>query len=125
MRNSHLYLFGVAAVTLGFVAATPGAALAMQDEPAETAGPSTATASDMTPDQKADFDSWPVEKQTEYELWPAETKAYYWSLSAERQMLFWRLSDEDKIALTAMTGPEREAVWLNIESSAAVSSGES
>lgn len=123
MRKSHYYLFGVAAVTLGLVAAAPGAANEPQDNVAQ--GPdASAPAATMTPEQKAKFDGWPAEKQTEFQLWPAETQAYYWSLNAERQMLFWRLSDEDKIALTAMTGTERDAAWLTIESSAGVSTAE-
>ena len=75
-------------------------------------------ATELTPEQKAEFDTWPPDQQYAYETWPAETKAYYWSLAPERQMMFWRLSDEDKIALTAMTGPERDSAWQQIESSA-------
>jgi hypothetical protein len=75
-------------------------------------------------DQQAEIDSWPAEQKAAYDAWPEETQAYYWSLPPERQMLFWRLSDEDKIALTAMTGPERDAAWTQIESSVAAPSGE-
>lgn len=113
MRKSHLYLFGVAIVTAFFLAVSPGAAavpgqtlaIAMQAE--ERA---------ISPDQMAQFDSWPAEKQRQYDLWPPATKEYYWSLDPVRQGLFWRLADEDKIALTAMTGPEREATWRQIMS---------
>ena len=118
MRKAHIYLIGVAVATLGVVAAVPSAA-AIQDEGAEEGAPSVPGAPELTPDQQTEFDSWPVERQTEYELWPAETKSYYWSLEMERQALFWRLTDQDKIALTAMTGPERDAAWEQIETRAA------
>ncbi len=114
MRKSHIYLFAVAAVTVGLVATAPVAA--------NTSSAITTIAvqasGELGPDQKAEFDIWSSEKQAEYELWPAETQSYYWSLTPDRQMVFWRLSDEDKIAITAMTGPEREAAWGRIESRA-------
>lgn len=113
MRKSHIYLFAVAIATLGFVTASPGAATTQ-----ETPDAAVPSAPQLTPDQQAEFSSWPVEQQTAYELWPAETQAYYWTLASERQMLFWRLTDEDKIALTAMTGPEREGAWEQVEARA-------
>ena len=110
MRTSHIYLSLVALATLGVVVAAPAAAqvadTAMQAEP------------ELNTQQRADFEAWPAAQQAAYELWPAETKSYYWSLVPERRMLFWRLSDEDKIALTAMSGPERDAAWGQIESRA-------
>ncbi len=110
MRKSHIYLSLVAIATVGLLAAGPVAAqiteAAMQSEP------------EMSPDQRSEFESWSAKQQGAYELWPAETKSYFWSLAPERQMLFWRLTDEDKIALTAMTGPERDAAWGQIESRA-------
>ena len=116
MRTSHIYLFGVAIATVGLIAAAPGAASSALAPIAVQAGPE-ATA--MTAEQQADFDSWPSEQQARYELWPAETRNYYWSLTPSRQMMFWRLTDEDKIALTAMTGPERDNAWGRIEQRAA------
>ncbi|MEO1222445.1 MAG: hypothetical protein AAFY42_14095 [Pseudomonadota bacterium] len=117
MRISHLYLFGIAAATLGVVAAAPIAAIA-QDAPSA----SSATSPQLSAEQQAEFDSWPGPQQAQYELWPGETQTYYWELSAKRQSLFWRLPDEDKIALTAMTGPERDAAWKQIETRASASS---
>ena len=113
MRMSHIYLFAVALATLGVVAAAPVAA---QEEGAIDSLVSTAP--ELTAEQQAEFDSWPSEQQAQYELWSAETKAYYWELPPSRQMLFWQLTDDDKIALTAMTGPERDAAWEQIERSA-------
>lgn len=116
MRTSHLYLFGVAFATIGVIAAAPAAAqmtqVALQED------------GELTSDQQAEFSSWPAQQQGAYELWPAETKAYFWSLTPPRQLLFWRLTDEDKIALTAMTGPERDAAWGQIESRAVTPSTE-
>lgn len=118
MRKAHIYLIGVAIATLGVVTASPGAA-GVQEEGARHSAPSASEAPALSPDQQTEYGSWPVDRQAEYEMWPAETKSYYWSLESERQVLFWRLTDQDKIALTAMTGPERDAVWNQIESRAA------
>ena len=117
MRISHLYLFGVAAATIGLVATAPVAA-SEQDAPSA----STPASPQLTEEQQAEFASWPSTQQAQYELWPAETQAYYWELSKPRQMLFWQLGDDDKIALTAMTGPERDAAWEQIETRAVSSS---
>jgi hypothetical protein len=117
MRVSHLYLFGVAALTLGVVVVAPSAASA-QDAPSASAPASP----QLSAEQQAEFDSWPGPQQAQYELWPAETQTYYWQLSPKRQSLFWRLPDEDKIAMTAMTGPERDAAWKQIEARASASS---
>lgn len=112
-RQTHYMLFAVAAVAIAYIAAAPGAAQA-QDEAASTTPADPA----MDDGQKAEHDSWSAEKQAAYAAWPAETKTYYWSLSDSRQMMFWALADTDKIALTAMTGPEREAAWERIEARA-------
>jgi len=112
VRVSHLYLFGVALATFGLVAAPIAAS--EQDAPSSSAPNSPKLSSE----QQAEFDSWPSEQQAQYQVWPAETQAYYWELSSPRQGLFWQLSDDDKIALTAMTGPERDAAWARIESRA-------
>lgn len=111
MRKSHFALFAVAIATVGYVAAAPGQA-AVQEENGMMSMP---TDPELTSAQMAERDSWPAEQQASYEAWPAETKSYYWLLTPERQALFWRLSDDDKIAITAMTGPEREAAWTQIE----------
>lgn len=116
MRKSQYKNTGVAAAALGFLAATPGlAAAAPQEKGAPDAGPSQLSEPEISGEQQAEIDSWPVEQQTAYMGWPAETKGYYWSLTPSQQMLFWRLTDEQKIALTAMTGPERDAAWQQIE----------
>ncbi len=72
----------------------------------------------LTEEQQAVFDSWAPDQQIAYNSWPSETKNYFWSLSPDRQGLFWRLTDEDKLAITAMTGPEREKAWSGIEAAA-------
>lgn len=120
MRKSHYALFAVAIATLGYVMTAPGLASAQMPQ-AERALPADPP---LAPDQQAEHDSWSQQQQIEYAAWPAETKAYYWSLSPERQRLFWALADSDKIALTAMTGPEREAKWDRIEVLAGQAPGE-
>jgi hypothetical protein len=111
MRKSHYLLFGVAIVALGYVAASPGAAQAQDDGAARA----IAAQPELTTDQQAEHDRWPTTTQAQYAAWPAETKSYYWSLEPGRRMLFWALADSDKIALTAMAGPEREDAWKRIE----------
>lgn len=108
MRMYSKLYFGVSVVALMLVIPTT---LAAQDAmPEETV--------ELTGEQQAMFDDWPPDKQLAYNSWPSATKSYYWSLSSPRQKLFWRLSDQDKIAVTAMTGPERDAAWKSIEESA-------
>ena len=109
MRKSHFILGAVAAVTFGVVASAPGSAQDVE-EPAPPPAPDP-----MAPEAKAEYDGWPAEKQAEYDAWPPETQGYYWTLTPERQTMFWRLEDSDKIAITAMTGPERDAAWTQIE----------
>ena len=118
MRRSHYWLFGVAVAALGYVAISPGAAHAQYDDAMSAGSVDPA----MNEEQRAEHDSWPEEKQAAYAAWPRETQAYYWSLNPERQMLFWALADSDKIALTAMTGPEREDAWERIEAQAGAAS---
>lgn len=111
MRISQALLYGVAAATFTFVLTSTGTA-AVQDEHSARAMPPP---DDAKPDKQAEIASWPAEQQSAYAAWPAETQAYYWSLSPERQKMFWAIADSDKIALTGMTGPEREAAWEEIE----------
>lgn len=117
MRVSHLYLFAVAIATFGVVAHAPVSAKS-QDAPS-AAAPSSP---ELSGEQQAQFDSWPSAQQAQYELWPSETQSYYWELSPPRQTLFWQLADGDKIALTAMTGPERDSAWEQIEARSAAPS---
>ena len=124
MRKSKYQKSGVVAAALGFLAATPTIAeepLAIegpQDDGAGDAEPASAPAPELSPEQQAEVAGWPADQQTAYMTWPAETQGYYWELSEPRQKMFWMLKDEDKIALTAMTGPEREAAWSQIEARA-------
>jgi hypothetical protein len=117
MRNSHIWLYGVAAATVAVVALAPvGAQDAMAPdsmapemmEPEDTMG-------DLTPEQEAERDRWPTEQQTAYDAWPDDTKDYYWTLPRARQDIFWRLRDDDKVALTRMNGERQEASWKALE----------
>lgn len=123
MRTSHLYLFAVAAATVGFVAIAPAAASDAHGKGHILASMQDAESEGLSPEQQAEFDSWPAEKQAAFELWPGEVKAYYWTLSNDRQMIFWALADSDKLALTAMEEPERENAWTQIESRVGATEG--
>lgn len=114
MRKSFLIL---SILGLGMVAA-PGWA---QDMPpndpmeappsAQPAGPGT----EMTPEQRAAYDSWPMDQRAQFDTWPTDTQAYYWTLTPPRQEVFWRISENDKLALTAMDDADREAAWDIVE----------
>lgn len=124
MRRSHIYLAAIAIATLCVVMAAPGAA---QEEkspsptgvsPIEGMASGTPPRSSLSAEQQAEYDDLAPDQKFTHDSWPAETRSYYWSLTPEKQDMFWRLSDEDKIALTAMTGPERTAAWKIIEGKA-------
>ncbi len=133
MRSSHIFLGGVAAATFGVLLVTPVAAQdempPAQDIPAETPidqmqpDAPVPPAAELSPEQQAEYDVWAPDQKFAYDAWPPETQMYYWTLSSDEQSLFWRLSDQDKISLTAMTGPEREAAWEVIKSNAAEAEG--
>ncbi|WP_108787623.1 hypothetical protein [Erythrobacter sp. Alg231-14] len=120
MKTSHIYLFGVAIATVALIATAPvAAARSTSVATAETPLQLDGSAGGKTDEeQTAEYESWSSEKQAQYDLWPAETQQYFWTLSPRRQMLFWQLTDQDKIALTAMTGPERDTAWGRIEARA-------
>ncbi len=118
MRIAHYCLFGVAAATFGYLTLAPGASAQEEAVPAPMPSEPAPPDGGPSPEQLAEIDSWPSEKKAAYDTWPDETKGYYWTLSDERQNLFWALADSDKIALTAMTGPEREAAWEQVEARA-------
>lgn len=126
MRNPDPVRYSTAVAAAGLAVFIPaGMALAQAGSapvPAQAAAPSEEVA--LTPQQQAEFDRWPPIMQTTYRSWPRETKAYYWSLEAEQQQIFWRLRQRDKIALTAMTGPERDAAWNQIAEEIAASAKE-
>lgn len=126
MRRSHIYLAAIAVVTLGVVIAAPGTAQIdppTAETPIEKVQTDTAQPS-LSSEKQAEYDAWPPDKKLAYDAWPKETQNYYWSLPPERQALFWRLADEDKIAITIMTGPEREAAWEFVEKNASGSGDE-
>lgn len=77
---------------------------------------STATATaQVTAEQQAMLDGWPVEKRSQYDAWPPVTQSYYWSLTPVRQNLFWRITDPDKVRVSQMTPDEQAAAWESVE----------
>ncbi|MCR2834559.1 hypothetical protein [Parerythrobacter lacustris] len=69
----------------------------------------------VTPEQQAMLDGWPVEQRAQYDAWPPVTQSYYWSLSPNRQNLFWRITDTDKVRVSQMTPDEQAAAWESVE----------
>ncbi|MDJ0643086.1 MAG: hypothetical protein QNJ15_09725 [Erythrobacter sp.] len=108
MRKTTTYLIAASLAVSG--ATAPSALIAQDETPIEEVS--------LTEEQQAVYDGWAPDQQVAYNSWPSETKNYFWTLSDKRQALFWRLTDEDKLAITAMTGPEREKAWSGIEAAA-------
>lgn len=75
-------------------------------------------------DQQDAYDRWPAERKREYDAWPGDVQAYFWTLSSVRRPMFWQLPDNDKLALVAMSAPDREAAWQIIERRAEQSEGD-
>ncbi len=115
MRKTFLYLIGGQLATISIPAFAQDAAANPPVEPL----PDEAVVGDLTPDQMAESDTWPAERQAMFKAWPLDAQAYFWSLPPERQALFWRLNDKDRLALTAMSDANRDAAWTMIEKHAA------
>lgn len=88
-----------------------GAALA--PESAQQAADPTMS---MAPEQGAETQVWPADKQSAFKQWPANTQSYFWTLTKERQTMFWVLSDSEKVSISTMKELQRESVWAQIES---------
>lgn len=61
-------------------------------------------------------DAMTPEQAAQYASWPEEVRDYYDTLSPERQALFWQMDDADKVSLASMSAEDQEAVWQGIES---------
>lgn len=91
-------------------------------EPVETAPPSEPVASpatsapasatgapaNLTAEQKAAYDGWPVEAQT-----------YFNGLTPDRQELFLRITDADKLKIVGLDAAQQEQVWASLEKQSA------
>ena len=108
MRKTYLYLIGAQVATISIP-------VLAQEAPA-AALPDAVGQGEITPDNLAQVQTWPAERQAAYEGWPQDAQAYFWTLSAERQELFWRLQAADKLALVAMDDLAREEAWSMVES---------
>lgn len=118
MRISHCLLFAIGATTIAYVATAPGNAEPPMPEPSASQPADPVPEPPSEADRNAEMAGWSPEMRTAYEAWPEATKRYYWSLTQPRQRLFWALAESDRIALTAMTGTERDAAWTRIEARA-------
>ncbi len=126
MRNFNSVRCSIAGATAAVAVLSSAGMVLAQSNPTAPAGQAPAASEEvaLTPQQQAEVDRWPPIMQTTYRAWPRETKTYYWSLDGQQQQIFWRLRERDKIALTAMTGPEREAAWEQIADAIAASAEE-
>ena len=107
MRKTYLYLIGGQLATVSIP-------LMAQDAPVVSV-PEAVGQGEITPENLAQVQTWPAERQAAYEAWPQDAQAYFWTLTAERQELFWRLQDADKLALVAMDDAAREEAWTMVE----------
>lgn len=107
MRKTYLYLIGgqLATISIPVVA---------QEAPTPPI-PEAVGQGEITPENLAQVQTWPAERQAAYQAWPQDAQAYFWTLTAERQELFWRLQDADKLALVAMDDVAREEAWTMVE----------
>ncbi|MDC0886934.1 hypothetical protein OAS19_04005 [Altererythrobacter sp.] len=106
MRKATFNIIVIAAVSFALPA------LAQQPSP-PLAG--VVPGAEMTPERLSAYLGWSEEQRTQYDAWPVDTQVYYWTLSPPRQEVFWRISDSDKLALTAMSEPDRAAAWDLVE----------
>ena len=109
MRKTFLYMMGGQLATI----AIPVVA---QDSMSPTIPPpELGGEGEITPDNVAQVQTWPIERQEAYSQWPQGTQAYFWTLTEERQEWFWQLQDTDKLTLVAMDDTAREEAWAMIE----------
>lgn len=115
MRRTFWYIVGGQLATISIPALAQDAA----EVPPAEALPDGVGQGELTPDQMAAYDGWPAEQKAVYDNWPTDTQAYFWTLTPDRQSLFFRLAENDRLALTAMSDPDRDAAWQMVEEKAA------
>lgn len=80
---------------------------------------------EMSDEQRAIYDSWPIEqrgafdawdadRQTLYFGWTAPLRGYYWDLEPEQQAAWWLLDDEQRVSLFQMDPAQRTSAWSAI-----------
>ena len=68
----------------------------------------------LTDVQQADYDGWPVERQTLYMGWPYGVQEYYWTLTPVQVPAWWVLTDDQRVTIYEMMPEERAATWSQI-----------
>lgn len=68
----------------------------------------------LTEVQQADYDAWPVERQTLYTGWPYGVQEYYWTLTPVQVPAWWVLTDDQRVRVYEMTPQQRDAAWKQI-----------
>ena len=111
----------LASATALSMAAVPAAAQ-IADGPEATTASVADKRSDMSPEQRAMYDSWPADQRSAFDEWDADRqvlyfgwtdalRGYYWNLEAEQQDAWWYLTDEQRISLFQLQGEQRELAW--------------
>lgn len=68
----------------------------------------------LTDVQQADYDGWPVERQSLYSGWPYGIQEYYWTLTPVEADGWWVLTDPQRVRIYEMTPEQRVVTWKQI-----------
>ena len=68
----------------------------------------------LTEVQQADYDAWPLDRQTLYSGWPYGVQEYYWTLTPVETTGWWVLTDDQRLRIYEMTPEQRALTWKQI-----------
>merc|ERR1711974_190571 len=75
---------------------------------------------ELSPADRAEFDSYTADQQTMYFGWDDALRGYYWSLNDQQQDAWWYLNDEQRATIFQIQAPEqRSAAWNSVLSQVA------
>lgn len=69
---------------------------------------------EMTAQQQAMYDAWPVERRTSFDAWPNDYRVYYWTLQPDQQTAYWVLNADQRAMVAKMTPEQRDAAWQQV-----------
>jgi len=71
---------------------------------------------EMNESQRAQYDSWPQERQQDYDSWSSENQDYYWNLDPQYQEGYWALTPDQRAQISRMSEEQQAAAWTSIMS---------
>ena len=66
---------------------------------------------EMSAEQQAMYDGWPMDRRTTYDAWPGPIQVYYWDLEPTYQDAWWMLTDDQRVQVYELTPAQRTATW--------------